>query len=126
MVSRSTIHDRRDRILFMRTRRGLVVSGLLSGLVVLGVSAAGGHGSAAATEKVHENAHEHVHEHGEEHDDDGAEHMAEDLVGTSVTQIEKQTAATAKKIQKATGVRPGTSRQKAAVATDPGLSGSWS
>ncbi|MCU7730370.1 DUF1929 domain-containing protein [Actinoplanes sp. KI2] len=52
--------------------------------------------------------------------------MAEDLAGTPMTVIEQQTAANAARIQKVTGVRPGTARLKASVAADPGLSGSWS
>lgn len=40
--------------------------------------------------------------------------------------IEEQTAGNAAKIQRATGLRPGAARGKAAVAADPGVAGSWS
>ncbi|MFF5292813.1 galactose oxidase-like domain-containing protein [Paractinoplanes globisporus] len=54
--------------------------------------------------------------------------MAEDLAGTPITVIERQTAENAARIQRQTGVRPGTAPRvkAAAVSADPGLSGSWS
>ncbi|XVV15752.1 galactose oxidase-like domain-containing protein [Actinoplanes sp. CA-131856] len=58
--------------------------------------------------------------------DDSREHMAEDLAGTPMSVIERQTAENAARIQRSTGVRPGTATRKANVAADPGLSGSWS
>jgi hypothetical protein len=57
---------------------------------------------------------------------DEHEHMLEDLAQTPINVIEKQTRANAVRIQKATGVRPGAARTRAAVAADPGKSGSWS
>jgi len=104
----------------MRMRRCLTISGLLSALLLFGTSA-GGTGRAEAGEHVHQHAQEHVHQH-----DDGAEHMAEDLVGTPIRVIEERTAANAARIQRETGRRPGTARSKAAVSADPGQSGSWS
>lgn len=110
----------------MRTRRGLTVSGLVAALLILGTSpidsaaAVGGSGPAEVAEQGHEHAAAHLDDH------DSAEHMAQDMVGTPIRVIEQRTAENAARIQKATGVRPGTSRAKAAVAADPGLSGSWS
>ncbi|WP_239164166.1 galactose oxidase-like domain-containing protein [Actinoplanes palleronii] len=109
-------------------------------------------GRAEAGEHVHEHApaaapgHEHApgavpghlqtetghlqeeaeHEHGAQAVDDSPEHMAEDLVGTPVRVIEEQTAATAARIQRETGLRPGVARSRANVAADPGVSGEWS
>ena len=97
----------------MPMRRLVMASGVLSLLLV----AANATGSPAAAG----DAHAHVHAH-----DDNHEHMAQDLVGTPIRVIEQQTAATAARIQRKTGLRPGTTRLKAAVAADPGLSGSWS
>jgi len=68
-----------------------------------------------------------------EHTD--AEHAKEDLAGTSIEKIEKQTLASAAKIKKATGQTPGrrtedqnvpNARVSAAAAQDPGQGGSWS
>jgi galactose oxidase-like protein/ricin-type beta-trefoil lectin protein len=60
-------------------------------------------------------------------DDEEHEHMALDLAGTPVTTIEKQTAANAARIQRQTGLRPGTARKtKALKATDPAQVGQWS
>jgi hypothetical protein len=65
-------------------------------------------------------------------DDD---HAKEDLAGTSIEQIEKQTLANATKIKKATGDTPGrqtaeqevpNARVSAAAAQDPGQGGAWS
>jgi hypothetical protein len=110
----------------MRTHRGLIASGLLSVLLfatsaVDPASAAGAAGRTEAGKHVHKHAQEHAHEH-----DDGREHMAEDLVGTPMRVIEERTAATAARIQRETGMRPGVARTRAAVAADPGQSGSWS
>lgn len=66
-------------------------------------------------------AHVHLHDHEDEH-----EHMLEDMAGTPMSVIEKQTHTNAMRIQRATGVRPGSVRIKANVAADPGQSGSWS
>jgi hypothetical protein len=119
----------------MRTRRGLIASGLLSALFLFGTSAvdsataAGGTGQAKAGKHVHEHAQGHVHEHAQEHvqeHDDGREHMAEDLVGTPMRVIEERTVENAARIQRETGLRPGTARTRAAVVADPGQSGSWS
>ena len=63
------------------------------------------------------------------------EHAKEDLAGTSIEQIEKQTLANAAKIKKATGDTPGrqTAEQRVAnasvsavAAQDPGQGGAWS
>jgi hypothetical protein len=64
-----------------------------------------------------------------------AEHAKEDLAGTSIVQIEKETAAKAAKIKEATGDTPGrltedqnvpNARLSAAAADDPGQGGKWS
>ena len=64
-----------------------------------------------------------------------AEHAKEDLASTSIEKIEKQTAANAAKIKKATGTTPGrlsedqnvaNAKVSAAAAQDPGQGGSWS
>jgi hypothetical protein len=52
--------------------------------------------------------------------------MAEDLVGTPMRVIEEKTAENAMRIQRRTGVHPGTARAAVAVDADPGQSGSWS
>ncbi|MFI7540328.1 galactose oxidase-like domain-containing protein [Actinoplanes sp. NPDC049599] len=109
----------------MYMRRGLIASGLLSTMIVLSAPAGG---SATAGGHVHE----HVHEHAQApapahaHQLDDAEHLAEDLVGTPMRVIEERTAQNAARIQRETGRRPGTARTGAAVAADPGQSGSWS
>src|SRR5215207_8710632 len=63
------------------------------------------------------------------------EHAEQDLVGTPITEIERQTRANAAKIREATGVAPGghSSSQKianaslsTAAAADPGVGGAWS
>jgi hypothetical protein len=68
-----------------------------------------------------------------EHND--ADHAKEDLAGTSIVKIEKETAAKAAEIKKATGNTPGrrtedqnvpNARVSAAAAQDPGQGGSWS
>lgn len=105
----------------MRVRRGLMASGLLSVLFLMGYSTTGP--AIAAGPHEHPEPAAHVHAQAE---DDAREHMAEDLVGTPIRVIEKQTAANAARIQRETGLRPGTTRSKAAVAADPGISGSWS
>jgi hypothetical protein len=61
--------------------------------------------------------------------DDGSEHAAEDLAGTSVDQIERQTAVNADRIARETGRHSGTaarSTSAAGVSADPGVSGRWS
>jgi hypothetical protein len=60
---------------------------------------------------------------------DSAEHAAEDLAGTSIDQIERQTAVNADRILRQTGRRPGVAVKgalPAAVSADPGVSGQWS
>lgn len=52
--------------------------------------------------------------------------MLQDLAGTPMSVIEAETAKNAARIQKQTGLRPGTAPQRAALAADPGTSGSWS
>jgi galactose oxidase-like protein/ricin-type beta-trefoil lectin protein/Kelch motif protein len=105
----------------MRVRRGVMASCLSAVLALLGYSGAGP--ATAAGPHEHPDHGTHAHEHAGE---DSREHMAEDLVGTPIRVIEQQTAAAAKRIQRATGLRPGTARTKAAVAADPAQSGSWS
>ena len=105
----------------MRTRRGLVAATLLPALFLSGISAVD---SAAAAGQADTAVHQHTHEHF--HGQDDAEHMAEDLVGTPMRVIEERTAANADRIQRQTGLRPGTARTKAKVVADPGVSGSWS
>src|SRR5215212_1081314 len=69
----------------------------------------------------------------DEHSD--LEHAQEDLVGTPITEIERQTRANAARIKETTGVAPGghSSNQKIAnaslsttAAADPGVGGAWS
>ena len=107
----------------MRTRHRFMVFCSFSALVLAGASlpAAGSPGPPPAATQIHEHAHEHEHAPA-----DDAEHLAEDLVGTPMRVIEKQTAENADRIQRRTGVRPGTARSGRAVAADPGVSGSWS
>jgi hypothetical protein len=90
-------------------------------LFLMGYSAADP--ATAASPHEHPGQAAHVHAHAE---DEAQEHMAEDLVGTPIRVIEKQTADNAARVQRETGLRPGTTRTKAAVAADPGISGSWS
>ena len=111
----------------MRTRRGLIAFGLLSALFVFGTTAI--HPAAAADGAGQPDAGTHVHElapKGVDEHDDGAEHMAEDLVGTPMRVIEERTAGNASRIQRETGVRPGMARSRASAVADPGKSGSWS
>jgi hypothetical protein len=91
----------------------------LAGLTGLIMSASIGAGLAAAHP-------------GDEHD---AEHAKEDLAGTSIVEIENDTAAQAAKIKKATGNTPGrlnedqnvaNAKVSAVAAQDPGQGGSWS
>jgi hypothetical protein len=111
----------------MGTRRTLISSAVLSILLLFGTSvldsatAAGGAAQAQPAEHVHDHAPQDAHEH-----DDEREHMAQDLVGTPIRVIEKQTTENASRIQRQTGLRPGTTRTRAAVVADPGQSGSWS
>src|SRR3954469_5654543 len=71
----------------MRTRRGLIASGLLSALFLFATSVADSADAAGGAGRT--DAEKHVHEHATEHDD-GVEHMAEDLVGTPMRVIEQQ------------------------------------
>ncbi|GLW31142.1 galactose oxidase-like domain-containing protein [Actinoplanes regularis] len=111
----------------MRTRRGLGAFGLLSALLLFGTAAtgpavaAGNAGHAQVGDHVHEHTHAEAHGH-----DDSPEHAAQDLVGTPMRVIEQRTAGNAERVRRATGVRPGSARTKAALVTDPGRSGSWS
>ncbi|WP_250008739.1 galactose oxidase-like domain-containing protein [Actinoplanes sp. M2I2] len=85
--------------------------------------------SASASSSAQVQGDGHAHQHADAHSlgpDDEREHMAEDLAGTPMSVIESRTAENASRIQRATGVRPGTSRKKAAAAVDPGIAGSWS
>lgn len=111
----------------MRTRRGVVASGLLSTLIL--ASAFAIEPASAAVQASTPQAHQHAHPGGnaaaEGHDED-QEHMAEDLVGTPMGVIEKQTAANAARIQRETGSRPGTVGGSVKKARDAGISGTWS
>ena len=93
----------------------------LAGLTGLIMSASIGAGTAVA--------------HPGEGNETDADHAKEDLAGTSIVQIEKDTAAKAAKIKKATGTTPGrlskdqnvaNAKVSAAAAQDPGQGGSWS
>jgi hypothetical protein len=109
----------------MRRHRGLVISGLLSALVLFASSATSPAAGAAHADTPQAGAH--VHQHGADGDDDSVEHMKEDLVGTPMSVIEKQTSENASEIQRETGRRPGLApTAKAKVAADPAVSGSWS
>ena len=108
----------------MRTRRGLITS-VLSSALLLATASAVDPADAARHAPTGGPAHSHVDAPAHAHDD-SAEHLAQDLVGTPIRVIEKQTADNAARIQRQTGSRPGTARTRAAVAADPGQSGSWS
>lgn len=69
--------------------------------------------------------------------DDGEDHAVDDLVGTSVSDIEQKTAENKKRLLQETGVEPGAARPRdigtskrtfsmAAISTDPAVSGAWS
>jgi hypothetical protein len=115
-------------------KRDVVASGLLFTLFLFGTSttqsasAAGIQEHAATGTHAHAPGDAHAHAPGEDHDDAHA-HVVEDMAGTPMRVIEQRTAANASRIQKQTGVRPGTARvttKAAAAAVDPGTSGSWS
>jgi hypothetical protein len=97
----------------MRTRRGLIACGLLSALLLPSGPAA--HPATAVPA-------------GAEPQDEEHEHMALDLAGTPISVIEKQTAANAARIQRRTGLRPGTVRRTDAALkdVDPAQAGEWS
>lgn len=61
-------------------------------------------------------------------EDEEHEHMALDLAGTPISTIEKQTAANAARVQRRTGLRPGTAMTSkgALAAADPAQTGEWS
>jgi hypothetical protein len=104
----------------MRWQRGLMISCLLSATFMIGDSAAQSgtaRGAAAAPGPVTVAEHAYA--------DDDAQHRAQDLVGTPMREIEQRTAANADRIQRETGLRPGTSRMRK-VAADPGAAGAWS
>jgi hypothetical protein len=111
----------------MHSRRGLIVSAILSTFFLFGTSAVDSATAAGGVRQahVHEHAHEHAAEPAHDHEDQRA-HLAEDLVGTPIRVIEQQTATNAARVQRETGVRPGTTRFRAKVAADPAVSGSWS
>ncbi|HVQ44602.1 MAG TPA: galactose oxidase-like domain-containing protein [Candidatus Saccharimonadia bacterium] len=78
-----------------------------------------------------------AHESVAEHDDDGAEHAANDLASTPISEIELRTAQNKGQVIRETGVEPGAARSTkvgaseptfsaAAVSADPGQSGQWS
>ncbi|GIF10749.1 galactose oxidase-like domain-containing protein [Actinoplanes teichomyceticus] len=81
-----------------------------------GGAASGGSGTSGGAEPPGE---AHAHE-------ETREHMAQDLVGTPMRVIEQQTAATAARIQRRTGVRPGAAPARANAVADAGRSGQWS
>ncbi|AEV88478.1 galactose oxidase [Actinoplanes sp. SE50] len=99
----------------MRLRRGLIISGLFSALLLAGTS--GVHPAAGQADAGHL--------HGDEADEI-REHMALDLADTPISEIERRTAVNAARIQRDTGHRPGTPVSRVAVSADPGRSGSWS
>ncbi|WP_127499544.1 galactose oxidase-like domain-containing protein [Actinoplanes solisilvae] len=110
----------------MRTRRRLTVSGVAVALLALGTSLVAP--AAADVGAPPAQVAEHGHDHAAAHLDDptNAEHLAQDLVGTPMTTIEKRTAENAARIQKATGVRPGRLQANERVNADPWTGGSWS
>ncbi|WP_433726269.1 galactose oxidase-like domain-containing protein [Actinoplanes sp. CA-051413] len=109
----------------MRTRRRLIWSSLLSAALLFGGSATAAGAPGQPAVEPHTHTHEQAHEHA--HLADDAEHMAEDLVGTPMREIEQKTGEKARQIERRTGVRPGTARAtNRALAADPGQSGSWS
>jgi hypothetical protein len=94
---------------------------VLAGLLGLITSVSTGVGIAAA--------------HPGDGDETDAEHAKQDLAGTSIEKIEKDTKANATKIKKETGHTPGrrsdeqtvpNARVSAAAAQDPGQGGNWS
>jgi hypothetical protein len=120
--------DYREGFRSMRTRRALIAGGLLSVLVLFGTSAVD---SAAAADGARQtNTDAAIHPHASQPVDEQAEmreHAAEDLAGTPMSVIEQRTAKNAGRIQRQTGLRPGSVRQRAAsVSADPGKSGFWS
>jgi hypothetical protein len=99
----------------MRTRRGLIASGFLAFLFLFSTTATG---SATAAQGAAQAPSEQDEEH---------EHMLQDLAGTPMSAIESRTAKNADRVQRQTGLRPGTAaRGKAQLAADVGQSGSWS
>jgi hypothetical protein len=95
----------------------------LSAILVFGASAAAAGSPGPPPAEAHTHTHDHAHA---DAPFDDQEHLAEDLVGTPMREIEKKTEDNAKAIQRRTGVRPGTARAQRSVAADPALSGSWS
>jgi galactose oxidase-like protein/ricin-type beta-trefoil lectin protein len=109
---------------FMRMRRGVTLTCVLSALILVGTSALDAANAARTPASVQEHAHRHAHA---DPDADLREHMEEDLVGTPIRVIEERTGQNATRIQRETGLRPGTARRTAGLAAaDPGQSGSWS
>src|SRR4051794_36577551 len=95
-----------------------------------GLAAAGGTGAAAVTSAPATAATVTAHD---SHSD--AEHAEQDLVGRSITDIERQPRAAAAKVKDATGTAPGghvrtqtvpNSGLSSAAAVDPGVGGAWS
>ncbi|NMO57411.1 DUF1929 domain-containing protein [Actinoplanes sp. TBRC 11911] len=105
-------------------RRGVVISGLLSALALFATSAT----SSVSTAAKADAAPAHVHQHGADGDEDDLEHMKEDLVGTPMSTIEKETAQVATRIGRETGQRPGVPgpTHRGNVADNPAVRGSWS
>jgi Galactose oxidase-like, Early set domain/Ricin-type beta-trefoil lectin domain len=96
----------------------------------VGLAAAGGTGAAAVTSAPSTAATVTAQD-----PHSGAEHAQQDLVGSSITDIERQTRAAAAKIKDATGTAPGghvrtqtvpNNGLSSAAAVDPGVGGAWS
>jgi Domain of unknown function (DUF1929)/Ricin-type beta-trefoil lectin domain len=128
--STATLFDFGEGNRSMRSRRGVIATGLLTTMVLLGASAldaanaAGRTARQAADGHVHQHAGAQLHEHAP--DDDLREHMEEDLVGTPMREIEEQTEQNATRIQRKTGLRPGTARGGSSLAAaDPAEVGAW-
>lgn len=98
-----------------------VSSGLSITVVVAGASLAGSSAAAGTPPRTVSAVPAH-----DDGDHDAREHMLQDLAGTPMRVIEQRTAANASRIQKRTGIRPGTVRRPGAATADPGTSGSWS
>jgi hypothetical protein len=101
--------------------------------VALGLAAAGGTDAAAGTSGPSTTPATAAVTTHDPHSD--AEHAEQDLVGRSITGIERQTRAAAARIENATGAAPGgrvrtqkvpNNGSSVAAAADPGVGGAWS
>ena len=107
----------------MRLHRGIVALLLLASSISVSIP---GTDSAVAHERAADSGQRSAGAElaGHAHADD-TEHLTQDLAGTPMRIIEEQTKASADRIQRATGHRPGVTRFRAA-APDPGAAGRWS